>query len=101
MKLRTKRTRQADAGDQMAITVPSAVHICILCKAEPACGIDEYGDPAVCYSCEDRLSRPCKPPIRSSVRFGVSFLVGVTMFLVGVAIGTLCLVVALVVAVPR
>jgi hypothetical protein len=85
----------------MTITIPAAVHICPLCKAEPACGVDEYGDPAVCNDCSDRVSRPCKLPVRSSVRFGVSFLVGVAMFLVVVATGTLCLVVALFVAVLR
>jgi hypothetical protein len=85
----------------MTITIPAAVHICPLCEAEPACGVDEYGDPEVCDNCSDRVGRPCKPPMRSSVRFGVSFLVGVAMFLVCVAITTLGLVVALVVAVPR
>jgi hypothetical protein len=91
----------ADASDQMTITIPAAVHICPSCKAEPACGVDECGDPAVCNSCSDRVSRPCKATIRASGRFGVSFLVGAAMFLVCVAITTLGLVVALVVAVPR
>jgi hypothetical protein len=91
----------ADASDQITITIPAAVHICSLCGAEPACGVDEYGDPAICDDCRDRVSRACKPLMPNSVRLGVSFLVGVAMFLVGVAIATLGLVVALVVAVPR
>ena len=36
----------------MTITIPAGVHICPLCNAEPACGLDEYGDPVACERCD-------------------------------------------------
>ena len=72
---------------QMTITIPAAVHICPRCNAEPACGLDEYSDPVACERCDAFVSsRPHKPPMRGSVRFGLSFMVGVVIGCAGLLV---------------
>ena len=61
----------------MTIAIPAAVHICPVCNAEPSCGLDEYGDPVACERCDAFVpTEPGKASVRSSVRFGLSFMVG-------------------------
>lgn len=68
----------------MTITSPAGVHICPLCNAEPACGLDEYGDPVACERCDPFVpSRRHEPPMRGSVRFDMAFLPGVALGVLG------------------
>ena len=79
----------------MTITIPAGVHICPLCNAEPACGLDEYGDPVACERCDAFVpSRPHKPPMRGSVRFGMAFLLGVALGLLGFLLALLAVAVS-------